>query len=157
MTKGMALVLVAAVVASQAAADEIAPSAVEFVDGAVAQSLTGVPGDAVAGKAVMNRGAGNCIACHAVTELADLGFHGNIGPELDGVADRWSEAELRGIVSNAKMMFDGTMMPSFYRTEGFIRPGDAFTGKAAQGELAPLLTAQQVEDVVAYLMTLKDS
>jgi len=47
-------------------------------------------------------------------------------------------------------------MPSFYRTEGYIRPGNAFSGKAAEGPLEPLLTAQQVEDVVAYLLTLKD-
>jgi L-cysteine S-thiosulfotransferase len=47
-------------------------------------------------------------------------------------------------------------MPSFYRISGYIRPGDAFTGKAAQGELSPLLAAQDVEDVVAYLMTLTD-
>ncbi len=66
-----------------------------------------------------------------------------------------AKSELRGIVSNAKMMFDGTIMPSFYKTKGYIRPGDAFTGKAAEGELPPLLTAEQVEDVVAYLMTIK--
>ena len=60
-------------------------------------------------------------------------------------------------MANAKAMFEGTMMPSFYKTEGFIRVGDAYTGKAAEGEVAPLLTAQEVEDVVAYLMTLKDN
>ena len=49
------------------------------------------------------------------------------------------------------------MMPSFYKTAGYIRPGNAFTGKAAEGPLEPLLTAQQVEDVVAYLMTLKEN
>jgi sulfur-oxidizing protein SoxX len=47
-------------------------------------------------------------------------------------------------------------MPSFYRTEGFVRVGDAYTGKAPEGEVAPLLTAQEVEDVVSYLLTLKD-
>ncbi len=47
------------------------------------------------------------------------------------------------------------MMPSFYKTEGFIRIGDAYTGKAAQGDVAPLLTAQEIEDVVSFLMTLK--
>ncbi|MDH5452562.1 MAG: c-type cytochrome, partial [Paracoccaceae bacterium] len=68
-----------------------------------------------------------------------------------------SEAELRGIVANSKMTFEDSMMPSFYKTKGYIRPGDAFTGKAAEGdELPPLLTAQQIEDVVAYLMTLKE-
>ena len=47
-------------------------------------------------------------------------------------------------------------MPSFYKTEGFIRPGNAYTGKAAEGELEPLLTAQQIEDVVSFLLTLKE-
>ncbi|WP_298819197.1 hypothetical protein [uncultured Roseibium sp.] len=54
-------------------------------------------------------------------------------------------------------MFDGSLMPSFYRTEGFIRLGDAYTGEAhGSGEVQPLLTAQQVEDVVAFLVTLKE-
>jgi sulfur-oxidizing protein SoxX len=48
------------------------------------------------------------------------------------------------------------MMPSFYKTEGYIRVGDGFTGKAPEGDVPPLLTAQEVEDVVAYLMTLKE-
>jgi len=53
-------------------------------------------------------------------------------------------------------MFEESMMPSFYKTEGFIRPGKAYTGKAADDTFGPLLTAQQIEDVVAYLTTLKD-
>ena len=137
-------------------AEMVKPMDVAFVDGAVESSLTGQAGDPAEGKQIMNKGAGNCIACHAVTALADLPFHGEIGPPLDGAADRWTEAELRGIVANAKVMFPESMMPSFYRTDGFIRPGDAYTGNAAEGELAPLLTAQQVEDVVAYLMTLTE-
>ncbi|GAD57453.1 sulfur oxidation protein SoxX [Limimaricola cinnabarinus LL-001] len=54
------------------------------------------------------------------------------------------------------MTFPGTIMPAFYKTTGFIRPGDGFTGKAGTEPLDPLLTAQQVEDVVAYLMTLRE-
>ena len=55
------------------------------------------------------------------------------------------------------MAFDGTMMPAFYKVSGFVRPGDAYTGKAAPAEgYQPILTAQQVEDVVAYLLTLKE-
>jgi sulfur-oxidizing protein SoxX len=103
----------------------------------------------------MNKGAGNCIACHQVTDLSDLAFHGDIGPSLDGVGARWSEAELRGILADAKRMFPGTMMPSFYRTEGFVRVGEAYTGKAKEGEVTPLLTAQEIEDLVSYLKTLK--
>ncbi len=147
---------VSALMASAVFAQEIKPVDVVYKDGAVEASLSGAPGNVDEGAVLMNKGAGNCIACHAVSALSDLPFHGEVGPPLDGVADRWSEAELRGIVSNAKVMFEGTMMPSFYRTDGFIRLGDAYTGKALEGEASPLLTAQQVEDVVAFLMTLKD-
>ena len=147
----------ALVIASGSAlAGDVAPADVAFEDGAISTSLSGVPGDAETGAKVMNKGAGNCIACHQVTALKDLPFHGEIGPSLDGAADRWSEAELRGIVADAKVMFPESMMPSFYRTEGFIRVGNAYTGKAAEGELAPLLTAQQIEDVVAFLLTFKE-
>jgi sulfur-oxidizing protein SoxX len=75
---------------------------------------------------------------------------------LDGVGGYRSAAELRGVVANPKVTYEGTIMPAFYRSSGFTRPGNAYTGKAAEGELAPLLTAQEVEDVVAYLLTLKD-
>ncbi|MDG1171024.1 MAG: sulfur oxidation c-type cytochrome SoxX [Sulfitobacter sp.] len=138
-------------------AEEIAPTQVAFDDGSVATSLTGVPGDAASGRNIVgNKGLGNCVACHQVTDLADVPWHGEIGPMLDGAGDRWSEAELRGIVVNAKMMFEDSLMPSFYKTEGFIRPGNAYTGKAADETFGPLLSAQQVEDVVAYLATLKE-
>jgi len=141
-----------------AMAAEIAPKEVVYDEGKVSESLTGVPGNVEAGEKVMTtRGLGNCIACHAVTELDNIPFHGEVGPPLDGAGDRWTEAELRGIVANSKMTFDESMMPSFYKVDGYIRPGNAFTGKAAKSaELPPLLTAQQIEDVVAYLLTLKD-
>jgi sulfur-oxidizing protein SoxX len=144
--------------AGVAQAEAIAPAEVSYQDGAVSESLTGVAGDPASGMKVMTtRGLGNCIACHEVTALLDFPFHGEVGPSLDGVAGRWNEAELRGIVANAKMMFDGTMMPAFYKKSGYIRPGNAYTGKAAkEEELSTLLTAQQIEDVVAYLMTLKE-
>ncbi len=136
---------------------ETAPVEVAYEEGAVAQSLTGTPGNPEEGAKVMsNRGLGNCVACHAVSAMPDVAFQGNVGPSLDGAGDRWEEAQLRGIVSDAKMTFDGTIMPSFYKVGPYIRQGDAFTGKAAEGELPPLLTAQQIEDVVAYLMTLKE-
>ena len=142
--------------AGMAVAEAPTPSQVAFEDGAVASSLTGSAGDPAAGRVIMNKGAGNCIACHMVSDLAELPLHGEIGPPLDGVADRWSQAELRGIVANAKIMFPDSMMPSFYKTDGFTRPGNAYTGKAAEGALDPLLSAQQVEDVVAYLLTLTE-
>ncbi len=139
-----------------AAAETIAPDDVAYVDGAVAASLTGVAGNPEAGAKIMNKGAGNCIACHEVTALNNLPFHGEVGPPLDGVADRWEEAELRGIVANAKIMFEDSVMPSFYKTSGFTRLGNAYSGKAHEGDVSPLLSAQQVEDVVSYLMTLKE-
>lgn len=139
-----------------ALADGVAPTEVKFTDGAIAMSLSGAPGDAENGAVIMNKGAGNCIACHQVDALSHLPFHGEIGPPLNGVADRWTEAELRGIVADAKMMFEGSMMPSFYKVSGFTRLGNAYTGKAHEGAVAPLLTGQEIEDVVAFLMTLKD-
>jgi len=147
-----------AAVSFGAHAGEVMPTAVAYEDGAVAQSLTGVAGDAVSGREIVgDKSLGNCVACHAVSDLADVPFHGEIGPMLDGAGDRWTEAELRGIVANAKMMFEGSMMPSFYKTEGFTRPGNAYTGEAMDPEtFGPLLSAQQIEDVVAYLVTLKD-
>ncbi len=144
--------------ASVAFAEEVLPTAVSFNDdGAVEQSLSGTAGDAANGRKIVgDKKQGNCVACHQVSDLADVPFQGEIGPMLDGAGERWSEAELRGIVANAKIMFEDSMMPSFYKTEGFIRPGNAYTGKAADDTFGPILTAQQIEDVVAYLVTLKE-
>ncbi|MFN3823898.1 MAG: sulfur oxidation c-type cytochrome SoxX [Pseudorhodobacter sp.] len=136
---------------------EIMPENVAYTDGAIEASLTGSPGDPIAGEKVMTTASlGNCVACHSVDALDSYPFHGNIGPMLDGAADRWTEAELRGIVANAKMMFDGSFMPAFYKSGPYIRPGNGYTGKAAEGALPPILSAQQIEDIVAYLMTLKE-
>ena len=146
-----------AAICMTAIAEEILPTAVSFEDGAIGQSLSGVAGDAANGRIIVgDKGQGNCVACHEVTDLADVPFQGNIGPMLDGAGERWSEAELRGIVANAKIMFEDSMMPSFYKTEGFVRPGNAYTGKAADDTFGPLLSAQQIEDVVAYLATLTE-
>lgn len=131
------------------AADK-APADVSFEDGAVAASLTGQAGDAAKGREwFVGRKLGNCLACHTNSDTEDELFHGEVGPLLDGVADRWTEAELRGIVTNAKMMFEDTIMPAFYKDSGYNRPLDEFEGKT-------ILTAQQIEDIVAYLMTLKE-
>lgn len=141
-----------------AMAAELAPKQVVYDEGKVSTSLSGVPGDVEAGRKVMTtRGQGNCIACHEVTALQEVPFHGEVGPTLDGAGERWTEAELRGIVANSKMTFEDSMMPSFYKVDGYIRPGNAFSGKAAKtAEIPPLLSAQQIEDVVAYLLTLKE-
>lgn len=159
-TNKLAAASVAGVIALSSAgwAEMVAPADVKYDEaGAVAMSLTGKPGNAEEGANIVgNKKKGNCVACHQVSALADIPFQGEIGPALDGAADRWSEAELRGILSNSKLTFDGTMMPAYYKVEGFIRPGNGYTGKAAEGPLDPLLSAEQIEDVVAFLSTLKE-
>lgn len=145
--------------ATGVATAEIMADKVAYTEyGEIEQSLSDAAGDPEQGRVVMTtRGLGNCIACHEVTALEDVPFHGEVGPSLDGAGDRWSEAQLRGIIANAKMTFEGTIMPAFYKKSGYIRPGNAYTGKGASPEqLDTLLTAQQVEDVVAYLLTLQE-
>ncbi|MEM7507341.1 MAG: sulfur oxidation c-type cytochrome SoxX [Pseudomonadota bacterium] len=137
--------------ASAAIAGTVSPANVVFEDGAVATPLTGTPGDPVKGKEwFVGRKLGNCLACHVNSDATDESFHGEVGPPLDGVADRWGEAELRGILANSKMTFEGTIMPAFYKDSGYTRPREEFAGKT-------ILTAQQIEDVVAYLMTLNEN
>lgn len=142
-----------------AVANEVMPDDVVYDEyGAVALSLSGQPGDPEEGlKVFSTKKIGNCVSCHSVSALLEtVQFHGNVGPSLDGVGDRWNEAELRGMVANAKNTFEGTVMPSFYKTSGYIRPGQGFTQKPAEEPLPTLLTPQQIEDVVAYLVTLKE-
>jgi sulfur-oxidizing protein SoxX len=120
-----------------------------IVDGAIPQSLTGKPGDPVAGrKIVINRKLGNCLGCH-VMPIPEQPDHGTVGTDLHGVGSRWSEGELRLRIVNPKVINPATVMPAFYRVDGLRRVAKKFQGK-------PILTAQQVEDVVAYLKTLKD-
>ena len=157
MTRRLWLASAVAFAAATPALSEMAPKDVSYVEGAVEASLSGTPGNPDEGVKVMTTNAlGNCVACHQVNAIPNVQFPGNIAPPLDGVADRWSEAQLRGIVANAKMTFEGSFMPAFYKTEGFIRPGAAYSGKAPEGDLPPILSAQQIEDVVAFLMTLKE-
>ena len=144
------LTLVCLLAGSSAFAADVMPENVVFNDGAIGAALTAQAGDPAAGRKVfMNRKLGNCLACHANEDMGDQSFHGEVGPALDGVADRWEAAELRGIVVNSKMMFEGTIMPAFYKDGGFERNLKKFQGKS-------ILNAQQVEDVVAYLLTLKE-
>ena len=157
--KAVTGIVAAGLALASAAGAQVAPADIVWVDGvAIPASLTGTPGVVADGITVISTPAlGNCVACHSISALPEVPFHGNVGPSLDGVASRWSEAELRGIVVDAKHMFPESRMPSFYRTEGFIRPGDRFTGRAADpATFGPLLTAQQVEDTVAYLLTLTE-
>lgn len=128
----------------------IAPGDVLVVNLVVEQSLTGTPGDPAAGREVFaNRKLGNCLACHANQDLKEQLFHGDVGPALDGAGTRWSEGQLRSIVINAKTLFsDETVMPGFYSLDVGEDVRKDLVGKT-------ILSAQQVEDVVAYLATLK--
>ena len=153
ITTGLALMLgVAGILGiAGASAKTVKPADVKIVDGAVAQALTGEPGDPEKGRRwFMGRKLGNCLACHVNSDMVDQPYHGELGPSLDGVAGRWSMAELRAIVVNSKETFSlDSIMPGFYRETGLNRVSEKFVGKT-------ILTAQQVEDVIAYMMTLKE-
>ncbi len=138
--------------AGLAGAETVAPDNVMFDgDNAVAKSLTGGAGDAATGRKLFaDRKLGNCLACHANADQNDQPFHGEVGPPLDGAADRWSPEELRAILVNSKKVFgEQTIMPSFYRKTNGARTMEKFQDKT-------ILSAEQVEDVLAYLLTLKE-
>ena len=148
----MLALAVSAAGAGFAMANEIAPNDVKInEDNQIMATVSGGAGDAAAGKKwFANRKLGNCLACHKNKDLADQPFHGEVGPELDGVAERYSEAELRAIIVDSKKVFgDQTIMPGFYSVSFGARTQKKFTGKT-------ILSAQQVEDVIAYLKTLKE-
>jgi len=132
------------------AKEPTAPGAVSIKNLGIDDSLTGSAGDAANGRKIFaNRKQGNCLACHANSEMSEHAFHGEVGPNLDGVASRWSEAQLRTIVVNAKAVFTAeTVMPGFYSLDVGADVRKDLIGKT-------ILSAEQVEDVVAYLATLK--
>ncbi len=138
--------------ASIGVAGEVAPMDVKFMEdnSQVMESLSGVAGDAAAGrKAFSNRKQGNCLACHVNSEMKEHSFHGEVGPSLDGVAERYTQAELRAIlVDSKKALNEGTIMPGFYSLNLGVRIAGKFKDKT-------VLKAQQVEDILAYLQTLK--
>lgn len=128
----------------------VAPDAVQVKDQAIEASLTGAPGNPAEGRNIFaDRKLGNCLACHSNSDLNEQLFHGGVGPGLDGVAGRWSESQLRSIVVNSKIMFtESTVMPGFYSLDVGVDVRKDLVGKT-------ILTADQVEDVIAYLGTLK--
>ncbi|PCH81439.1 MAG: sulfur oxidation c-type cytochrome SoxX [Hyphomicrobiales bacterium] len=135
-----------------ASAADVAPADVVFTDDTmVEKSLTGTAGDAVRGREIFgNRKQGNCLACHVNGQITELGFHGEVGPPIDGVADRYSVSEMRAIlVDSKKALSEDTIMPGFYSLDLGVRVLKKFSGKT-------VLTASQVEDVLAYLTTLKE-
>lgn len=131
-------VLAAAVLCASAAAAQ---------DG-IPASLTGQPGDPARGRAIVaNRQLGLCLLCHS-GPFPEERFQGDLAPSLEGAGRRLSEARLRLRLVDSRKVNPETIMPSYYRTEGLERVAPAFRGK-------PLLSAEQIEDVVAYLGTLK--
>ncbi|MBC8270400.1 MAG: sulfur oxidation c-type cytochrome SoxX [Rhodospirillaceae bacterium] len=120
-----------------------------IVDGTIPASLTGKPGDPDAGKqTAIHRQKGNCLACH-VMPVPEEQFHGEIGPDLSDVGSNYSEAELRLRLVDPKALNPDTIMPAFLKVPT-SEVHKKFKGKT-------ILSAQEVEDIVAYLMTLKGS
>lgn len=116
-------------------------------DYAIEQPLTATPGDPARGRAVMlERELGNCLACHAIP--LDAEFPGTTGPSLAGVGARLTPAQLRLRVVDPKRINPATMMPAYFRSSGLNRVLPEYQGKT-------ILDAQQVEDVVAFLATLR--
>ena len=116
---------------------------------AVSKPLGGYKGDPVRGREiVIASDAGNCLACHQLP-IPEEKFHGTVGPDLTRLATRLSEAEIRLRLIDEKLINPMTIMPGYYRhPDNFNQVSKEFAGKT-------FLTAQQIEDVVAYLVTLK--
>lgn len=126
-----------------------APAAYEVVGDAIPRPLTDTAGDAARGRAiVVNRQVGLCLLCHS-GPFPEERFQGTVAPSLAGAGARWTEGQLRLRVVDNKHVNPSTVMPSFYRADGLARVGTTWSGRT-------VLTAQQVEDVVALLRTLRE-
>jgi len=120
----------------------------QIVGDAIPASLTGANGDATRGRAIVgSRTVGLCLLCHSGPFPEDR-FQGNMAPDLGGAGARWSEGQLRLRIVDARKFNPNTIMPAFYRVDHLTRVPQAYRDK-------PVLTPAQIEDVVAYLMTLK--
>jgi L-cysteine S-thiosulfotransferase len=143
------------VVATMSAGGMVAAAAEEglrpytVVGDAIPASLTGQSGDPARGRAIVgNRQAGLCLLCHS-GPFPEEKFQGTVAPDLTGAGTRWSEGQLRLRIVDSRRLNPDSIMPSYYRIDGLTRVAATFVGK-------PILTAEQIEDVVAYLMTLRD-
>jgi len=137
-----------ALLAASAAPGHAELAAYKIAGDAIPASLTGSPGDAARGRAIVaNHNLGLCLLCHSGPFPEDK-FQGTMAPDLAGAGTRWSEGQLRLRIVDASKFNPQTIMPPFYRVDHLTRVAPAFRGK-------PVLTAVEVEDVVAYLMTLK--
>jgi sulfur-oxidizing protein SoxX len=119
-----------------------------MVGDAIPVSLTGTPGDAGRGRALVVERSSTCILCHN-GPFPEQRFQGDLAPNLAGAGSRWSEAQLRLRLVDASRLNASTIMPSYYRVDGLDRVGASWRGK-------PILSAQQIEDIVAYLVTLRE-
>ena len=112
------------------------------------QPLTATPGDALRGRAIVaSRQQGLCLLCHS-GPIPEERFQGNLAPPLDGAGKRLSAAQLRLRMADSRQVNPDSLMPPYHHTGGLAQVGRAFSGQ-------PLLSAQQIEDVVAYLVTLR--
>lgn len=141
-----AVLLLATLTSAPAAAQVLVPY--QVVGDAIPKSLTGKPGDPARGRAIVVKRENTCLLCHS-GPFPDERFQGDLAPNLKGTGGRWSEGELRLRLVDATRLNPATIMPSYYRIDGLNRVAPNFRGK-------PVLTAEQIEDVVAYLKTLKD-
>lgn len=118
------------------------------VGDAIPTSLTGMPGDATRGRALVLERTSTCILCHS-GPFPETKFQGDLAPSSKGAGSRWSEAQLRLRLVDASRLNPTTIMPSYYRVEGLVRVSQAWRGK-------PILSAEQIEDIVAYLASLRE-
>ena len=139
--------LLLAVLPALAFAQGLAPYAV--VGDAITAPLDGKQGDAARGRAIVaNRQLGLCLLCHSAP-MAEERFQGDLAPNLAGAGARWNAGQLRLRLVDPQRLVPGSLMPAYHRVDGLQQVGAAWRGK-------PLLDAQQIEDVVAWLLTLKD-
>lgn len=129
-----------------ASAQDVRPYAV--VGDAIPASLTGAPGDVARGRGLVVERTSTCILCHS-GPFPEQRFQGDVAPSLAGTGKRWSEGEIRLRLVDASRLNAATIMPSYYRIDGLDRVGRTWQGK-------PILTAEQIEDIVAYLATLRE-
>ena len=111
-------------------------------------SLTGSPADAERGRALVLVRTSTCILCHS-GPFPETRFQGDLAPGLAGAGSRWSESQLRLRLVDAAHFNPATIMPSYYRVDSLARVGTNWRGK-------PILSALQIEDIVAYLATLRE-
>jgi sulfur-oxidizing protein SoxX len=119
----------------------------QVVGDAIPESLTGNPGDPGKGRAIfVARESGHCVLCHVVAGL-DAPFQGNVGPSLSDVGARLTPGQIRLRIVDASRLNPDTVMPPYYRTHGLNQVSHGLEGK-------PVLSSQQIEDLVAFLATL---